>query len=689
MVTQTVLLRELLSLAGGNELTLGIALGAWMLLTGWGAWIGQRLPARARGGGLALGLAAMGALPAATLIALREGWTTHVGRGVAAGMSEVAGAALVAFAPFCLASGAFLALAARPAASDAEGEPSRGVGRVYALDCLGGVLGGALFTFFLVRLLAPVPLLATVGAAVGVTAICVGFGCAAEASGAGRKLARAAPGLLAVGLCVVAAGWLRSSGERERHDTPYGVIEIASDGGQVAVFMDGRPVSSSANVERAEEAVHPVLAQRPKAERVLLIGGSTSGMVKEILRYPVRQLDCFELDRSLGEAAARHGFLPRNDPRVRVRIGDGREFVKRVRGEYDAILVEVPEPSSFQWNRYFTREFFAEAKRALRPRGVLAVAAGEYDNYVSPELARIVGTVSSDLTGVFAHVMVLPTSRIRYLGSDGPMSADVPARVAASGLLMRHLNAAGLRAVFSGERMAQVHGARRLDERENRDFHPVLCERFFRDWMKRFRPVPSALALAAVAVLLVGVALVRQPSFPVFASGYAGATAQILVLVGFQALFGSVYGKVGWLTAVFFAGLGIGAVWGGRVRRGSSRMALLLLVLLLLALPTCLGLMGQGGGGTERLAEWFGVPMLAFVPAILAGAVLPLSAREGKAEAGDLYHADFAGGCLGALLVSGLLLPWLGLAAAAFVAAGVCLVGAALAATGEARETCS
>jgi spermidine synthase len=618
-------------------------------------------------------------------------------------MSELAGAALLAFAPFCLACGAFLAMAA------GEGDPADEAGRtgrVYALDCLGGVLGGATFTFLLVHLFRPVPLLAAMGAAVGVMAIFIGLEKAPKKRIVGQISARdapptlessdslwearlapnrrphwagAAPGLLAVVACALAAGWPREPAGKERHDTPYGVVEIDASGGQVAVFMDGRPLSTSAGVEQAEESTHPVLAQRLGAGSVLLVGGSTSGMVKEILRYPVRALDCVELDPALGDAAAAHGFLPLLDPRVRVRIGDGREAVKGARGEYDAILVEVPDPENFQWNRYFTREFFAQAKRALRAGGVFAIAAGRYDNYVGPELARVIGTVSSDLGGAFAHVVVLPTARIRFVASDGPVSADVPAVVAATGLSLRHLNPEGLRAVFREERMAQVQGARATSSRPNRDFHPVLCEEFLRDWLRRFRPVPSGLALAAAAALLVGVAMVRRAGLPVFAAGYAGATAQVLVLVGFQALFGSVYGKMGWLAALLFGGLGAGAYLGARARGVTARGALLLLALALLALPPWLAGLGKLDGALGRFAaEWIGIPVLAAVPAALAGAVLPLSARGGV-RAGDLYHADFAGGCLGALLVSGLWLPRAGLAGAASAAAGMVLVGALLA----------
>ena len=676
IVTQMVLLREVLYLAGGNELSLGLVLGVWMLLMGWGAQLGQRLPVRWQGWGLAFGFALIAVLPLPTLGVLRFGWGAFVGRGVAAGMSETVGAGLLCFAPFCIISGAFLSMVAR-------GEPGREgdgiagqIGRVYALDCLGGGLGGALFTFVLVHFLDPIQLLGALGIGTGAVAAAVGWGVV------GRRLG-ILPGVLAMLATIPCVEILVSAPgkARERHDTPYGVVEVLAEGGQVALFVDGRPLSVGGIFEQVEEAVQPVLAQRPNAERVLLIGGGASGMAAEILRYPVRRLDCVELDASVVDAARRHGLITRERARLRIMIGDARELVKRARAEYDVILVEVPDPSSYQWNRYFTREFFCEAKRAMRKDGVLAVAAGEYANYVSPELANILATLTVTMEAAFSHTVVLPTARIRTLGSDGPLSMDIAAKVAATGLPMRHLNAAGLRAIFRGERMTQVQGARNVSVPPNLDFHPVLCERFFQDWMKRFRPAPSGLVLVALATLLVGVAMVRRKAFPVMAAGYAGATSQVLVLVGFQVLFGSVYGKVGWLTAIFFAGLGLGAGVGARLRGATTRGALLALGGTLFALPVVFTVLdGASGTAWRWSAEWLVIPCLAFLPAFLSAAILPLAARgRSDAKPGDFYHADYVGGCLGAMLASGVFLPWLGFQATALVAAGLCLSGALLA----------
>ena len=41
IVTQTILVREFLSVFSGNELVIGVVLANWMILTGFGSWLGH------------------------------------------------------------------------------------------------------------------------------------------------------------------------------------------------------------------------------------------------------------------------------------------------------------------------------------------------------------------------------------------------------------------------------------------------------------------------------------------------------------------------------------------------------------------------------------------------------------------------------------------------------------------------
>jgi predicted membrane-bound spermidine synthase len=73
------------------------------------------------------------------------------------------------------------------------------------------------------------------------------------------------------------------------------------------------------------------------------------------------------------------------------------------------------------------------------------------------------------------------------------------------------------------------------------------------------------------------------------------------------------------------------------------------------------------------------VPLLALLLAVLVGLTFPLAAKADfqtvTSTTARLYTADYLGAALGALLVSTLLIPVLGVAAVCYLTAGLCLAG--------------
>jgi len=139
-----------------------------------------------------------------------------------------------------------------------------------------------------------------------------------------------------------------------------------------------------------------------KLQRVLLIGGGISGTAREILKYPAASVDYVELDPSVLEIGRRYNAQALDDPRIHIVEGDGRSYVRSSPRRYEVVIVDVPDPATSQANRYYTREFFAQAKRAMQPGGVLCISLAPYENYVSRELARMIATAHATLKEQFA-----------------------------------------------------------------------------------------------------------------------------------------------------------------------------------------------------------------------------------------------------------------------------------------------
>jgi spermidine synthase len=724
VMTQLALMRELLGAFAGNELVFGICLGNWLLLTGAGAWLGRFLirdpqkaeidsaaeipsgdatpPSRVGAEGVAApirlfiaGLIAVAVIPLTQVVAVRVLRDLVFLRGATVGVGGTVLGSLALLLPFCLVSGILLTLACGLLARAGDRE---GLGRVYLADTAGGIAGGVLFTFVLVPRFDHFALLC--------------FPAFLNLLLAGLLAWDRRAWFLLESTVVVAAGLavhvalvdadlvttaLQHRGELPvfRANSPYGRLVVGNRDGLLTFYENGLPVAATENIAQVEEAVWYALSQRPGARRVLLIGGGVAGDAREILRAGgVTEVTYVELDPAI--IAAGRVLLPENldDARIRIEATDGRRFVRRTRERFDVAIVDLPDPSTSQLNRFYTAEFFAEVRRVLAPGGVLAFGLGHYENYVSPELARLLASARRTLAESFPHVLMIPGGRVFFLASDGPLSLDIAARLEQRGLHPRLVNRHYLDAMLAPDRLADLDRAVAQPAAPNTDFSPALYYYHLRHWLSQFAApsvLPYGRILGGALALLLAAYLARLGAGPriIFAAGFAASGLEVVILLAFQVLYGSLYQQVGLVVTVFMAGLAAGAWWANR--RRSRVVPLRVLVRLALAiaafaalLPLLLRVLGRldAAAGTELAGQGL-ILLLTLVLAMLVGAQFPLGGGAGTGEpaavAAALYSADLAGAALGALLVSALLIPLLGVTAVCLLTAGLNAAAAALA----------
>src|SRR3546814_11172294 len=61
------------------------------------------------------------------------------------------------------------------------------------------------------------------------------------------------------------------------------------------------------------------------------------------------------------------------DPRMTVINADGFRWAREARGEYDAIVLDFPDPVDFSLGKLYTETFYREVKRLPAPGGVALV----------------------------------------------------------------------------------------------------------------------------------------------------------------------------------------------------------------------------------------------------------------------------------------------------------------------------
>jgi spermidine synthase len=156
---------------------------------------------------------------------------------------------------------------------------------------------------------------------------------------------------------------------------------------------------------------------RPDAKRILLIGIGGGTMPRHFIRYyNDTTIDAVDVDPLVVDVARRYFGLP-DDPRLRIHIADGRQFLKRSNEKWDLIVIDA-----YTTNRYgdtipahlTTREFFREAASHLSPGGVFHFHCAFHRTALFP-------AIENTMRAEFPHVVQM---RGEIVGSDAPLVDD-------------------------------------------------------------------------------------------------------------------------------------------------------------------------------------------------------------------------------------------------------------------------
>jgi spermidine synthase len=667
MLVQLTLLREFLNLFHGNELVFGLILSLWLVLVGAGSYIAGRVRFRDKEGAFTLTLVAASVLLPVTVYLARTAGAHLTIRGEMAGLPQIILAAAATLTGYCLLYGVQITLACSILADEERG---RGVGFGYMLDSAGDVLGGVTFSFILVTLFNSFQV-AYVAAAVNLTAAWMLSG----------RL-RAAVAVLTVALIVLAASTdlqaatnrLQYEGQEllEQRDTRYGNIVVTRMGGQTNFYENSVPLFSTENVVAAEETVHYAMVQRDAPRKVLLVAGGVSGTLSEILKYDVGRVDYVELDPAIVELAREYlDGTSLDDPRVNVVNADGRLYVKTTQEVYDVVIIDLPDPTTAQLNRFYTIEFFREVDGVLAEHGVLSTSMSSSENYMNEEVLRLNAGLYSTLSAVFDEVAALPGGRNIFMASDSALSTDIAGLVEERGVPTEYVNKHYLSGIHTRDRLEYLSEAVASGGQVNWDYKPIGYLEHLRYWMSHFNLDFDLRVAAAVLVLASAVAYLALKPVPasVLAAGFTGTALELVLLISFQALYGYVYHQVGVLVTSFMVGLVAAAYYVNtrlKKTRGEFRLAVAGLSVYPLILAACMTAFNTHPGLTQASSSII-FPALTAALGALVGALFPVAAslvqegRSAQETAGFLYGLDFMGAFFGSMLVAVFLIPYAGL----------------------------
>jgi spermidine synthase len=347
---------------------------------------------------------------------------------------------------------------------------------------------------------------------------------------------------------------------------------------------------------------------------------------------------------------------------------DGRAYLFRSKKVYDAVIINLPEPTTFQINRFFTDRFYEIVKDHLSPNGILSFSIQGFDNYLAEPQRQKLSSLYNTAATHFNHILMLPGQKIFFLCSNNPITTDIPARLAA-----KKISTSYIRGYYYGnvtlERIQRLKELIDKSTPKNFDHSPYLMRLMFSQWFAKFSTSPNPFIAVLGLITLIYMVRITREEFVLFSTGCFNMGSEILVIFAFQIFFGYIYLQIGLIITVFLAGLLPGAWLANRLKNIGKRHLILTDGILIILMA----------GFVFALKLWaYHLPVIfflffGFAVSLACGFQFPVALHLSGGDnpaASKSFSADLIGAAFGALLTSVALLPFLGIfrTAAALIA---------------------
>ncbi len=353
--------------------------------------------------------------------------------------------------PMTLAFGAAFPFAVALAAGRDE-SVTESLGRIYAVNTVGAILGALLAGFVLVPQIGLHLTIRLVAVIVGTAAVAllisagrargrpIGFALAAVVLGAGFVLPQWDRLLLSSGAYKYAAAMRGPSLETalaagellSYREGATGTVAVRRLAGTVSLAIDGKVDASNAGDMLTQRLLaHVPLLLHPAPKRVAILGLGSGVTLGSALTHPIDAATVLEISPEVVDASRffeeeNHRALA--DRRTRLIVGDGRTHLMLGRESYDVIVSEPSNPWMAGMASLFTREFFAGAKARLAPGGILCQWAHTYD-ISRDDLRSIVATFLTAFPD--GSMWLVGDADVLLVGTTGPLDARVAGLAAA------------------------------------------------------------------------------------------------------------------------------------------------------------------------------------------------------------------------------------------------------------------
>jgi len=712
LIAQALLLRELLVSFNGNELTLGIILANWIIIEALGVLcVGKFIDRVKNKKNIFILLQVFFSFGFILSLYLSRVFKSIIGIpfGEGVGLPVIFFVSFLIMLPvsFCHAS---LFSVSCKINSIFFSDEKKAISIIYSWETIGTILGGVAFTYILLPYLNSFQIVLSVFILNLITCLLLG--------GVNKKI-RLALFLLCFALGSVAfSGGLKLmdnlsinlqwKGQKllANRNSVYGNIAVTKNEEQLNFFYDGLPVITTPYPDKqfVEDFGHLPLLFHSDPKDLLVIGSGAGGLINEAIKHSLNSIDYLEIDpliiSMLKEFPTQLTEIELRAARLSIINTDSRIFLKKSRKLYDIVLIGLSNQSSLTTNRLFTQEFFSSVKNRLNVKGVLALWLPGSTTYLSQDLTDLNQSILGALSNIFPYVRIIPGDYNIILASNEKSLLEVTPDLIYKRINERHIEVNLLKKAYLDYRLNNYwvswfnQSSVKATKMINRDFMPIAVFQSLLLWNGKFSPginpwlrffanikLGGLLLLIIIITLFVAYLNLKQSrprlsvAYSIATTGFFAMLINLVLIFGFQVLYGYAYHLIGLLISIFMFGVAVGSIIMTRkiVKIKNALNTLLTLELLIVIFSYVVATL------LTHLA-WLGnysfiiFAVFLFVSGILAGSEFPLAVKlylrdeeEIGEVSGTLYCADLLGGWLAGILGGVVLLPVLGIKAACLV----------------------
>ncbi len=580
LIAQLIIMRRLIIVFGGNELVCGAAFAGWLAFAGLGKIFGRLLLNRVNDRvwfitilfffmAFAIPITTAATYLIKPVLGISPQDETH--------LLTIFAIAIPLMAPRGLLIGATSALW-RNLACDPTIYCS--VRSKIAL-ALGTAMGGIIYSLIIVHLLNPISAAILVGF---ILIVVVGFAL-------GPSLKRTTAIILS--LAMILLGIFGSGIEYKFAEIQWwgrdliiqkstGLFELAviQNGTERTLYQDGYPSFTLPAPESYETVAGLPLLEHPKAKNIAIIGGGVSGMIDQWKTADLENALFIRADKEITK-------LEREDMEsniedlpgwARILHGDARNVLRSDIEDntsipcLDLIIINVGNTGTASRDRFFTTNFFDEAKEALCEDGVIAMALPGIETSSGKESMMDVGSIQRSIVESFKYEAIVPLEKLFFFASNelGALTSDfteIRKRLLGSDTTSDYF----ISWVLSGENEENaaktVRGIKAASENAllNTDIQPTAY-RLGMIEMERFDRWPLAIALALILTL--SLLIFRQHkeglrvTWVLGTLGLASITFELVLLIRYQMETGLLMMNIGYVLAAYSIGISLGAAAG-------------------------------------------------------------------------------------------------------------------------------